>query len=326
LIALAVTFLLTPFLVHRLGDARYGLFMLVSAVVGQGALLDFGIRFAVTKYVAELRARGQNDRLCSLLATALVIYCCIGLLALLVTAALAPVFPDLFNVPTSERNTTTAVVWLMGVWLAISIPCTISWAILWGLHRYGLANAINILTTLVSAAATVAILVLGGGLIEVVGASIPVTLVTQAVAFWCVHRVAPELTFGWRAFRRELVSTILSFSASMFAQALAYNILVRSDEIIIGAFLPVSFVTPYSIARRASEVPKAIAEQSLAGLVPLTSHLQAEGDLYHSLNLCTARRRVNRTSGTTADSVGWCSICWLRFAGYHPDVGEHHRG
>jgi O-antigen/teichoic acid export membrane protein len=278
LTALAVGFLVTPFVLHRLGDAQYGLFMLVSAVMGHGALLDFGIRPAVIKYVAEHRARGENDRLRSLLATAVVIYCCLGLLALLMTAALAPVFPNLFNVPASEHKTAATIVWLMGIWLAISIPCNTSWAVLWGLHKYGLANAINVLATLVSAAATVAILALGGGLIEMVAASIPVTLGTQAITLWCAYRIAPELRFGWRAFRRELVRTVLSFSGSMFAIDVSYNVQTGCDEIVIGAFLPVSSVGPYSIARRLSGVPQLVAQQAFAGFIPLTSQLQAEGD------------------------------------------------
>src|SRR5262249_43665866 len=150
-----VGFLLTPFILHRLGDTQYGLFILVGTVIGHGALLDFGIRQAVIKYVAEHRARGDNDRLCSLIATVLVIYCCLGLLALLLSAALAPVFPDLFNVPTSDHGTATIIVLLMGIWLAISIPCATSGAVLIGLQRYGLANALIVLGTLASAMATV---------------------------------------------------------------------------------------------------------------------------------------------------------------------------
>jgi O-antigen/teichoic acid export membrane protein len=113
----------------------------------------------------------------------------------------------------------------------------------------------------------------------------------QAITLWSIHRAAPEIRFGWRAFRRELFRTLLSFSASMFAQAVAHNVQTRSDEIIIAAFLPVSSVAPYSIARRVGDFPKLIAEQSLAGFLPLTSQLQAEGssDRLRSLYLVGSR-------------------------------------
>lgn len=275
---LAVGFLLTPFVLHRLGDREYGLYMLVSAVIGQGALLDFGVGPAVIKYVAEHRAQGNNDRLSGLIATAVSIYCCLGLIALLLTAVLAPLFPHLFVVPATEHRTAIIITLLMGIRLAISIPCATSTAVLWGLHRYALVNAMNVASALASAFVTVVILSLGGDLIAMVAASIPVTLVTQAITIWCVHRVAPELRFAWRGVRRDLVKTVLSFSAGMFGMDVAYNLQTKSDEILIGAFLPVNFVTPYAIARKLGGVPQLIGEQALAGFLPLTSELHAKGD------------------------------------------------
>jgi hypothetical protein len=47
--------------------------ILAGSVIGHGALLDFGIRPAVIKYVAEHRARGDIDRLRSVIATVLVV-------------------------------------------------------------------------------------------------------------------------------------------------------------------------------------------------------------------------------------------------------------
>jgi O-antigen/teichoic acid export membrane protein len=289
---LAVAFLLTPFVLHRLGDTQYGLFVLVGAVIGQGALLDFGIGSAIIKYVAEHQAQGQNDRLSGLLATALFIYCGLGVIALLLTSAIAPFFPDLFNVPTSDRSTTIIITWLAGIRLAISIPCTTSSAILWGLHRYALANALNVATTLASALATVAILLLGGGLVALVAANIPLTLGMQAITIWCVHRVMPELRLGWRGVRRDLMKRLLSFSASMFATDIAYNFQTKSDEIIIGAFLPVSFVSPYAISRRLGGVPQLVGEQALSGFIPISSELHAKGDAGRLRSLYLVGSRV----------------------------------
>jgi O-antigen/teichoic acid export membrane protein len=292
LVEIGVGFLLVPFVLHRVGDTQYGLYVLVGAVIGQGALLDLGIGSAVIKYVAEHRALGDNDRLRSLIATALVLYSCIGLLALLLTVGFAPILPDLFNVPPSERGTATMITLLMGIRLAITIPCKTFGAALWGLHRYGQANSISILSALTSAAATVAILRLGGDLIAMVAAAIPVTIVIQLITVWCVRRAAPELRFSWRGARRGLVKTVFSFSASLSLADIAYNIQAKSDEIIIGAFLPISSVTPYAIARRLGMVPHLLAEQALGSFLPLTSELEAKGDSYRLQSLYLVGSRV----------------------------------
>jgi O-antigen/teichoic acid export membrane protein len=274
-----VNFFLTPFVLHRLGDTQYGLWVLIGSVVTQGALLDLGIRPAVIKYVAEHHVRAEYERLNSLLATTLSLYCLLGLLALMLASAVAPVFPDLFNIPSSEHATATNVVLLMGVQLAISIPCTASGAVLWGLQRFGLANIISLAGTFASAIVTVAVLLAGGGITAMVAAAIPVTLAMQVITVWSITRAAPEVRFGFLRARRDLLRKVLSFSGSMFVIDVAYNLQTQIDEIVIGAFLPVSSVSPYSIARRLSGMPQKISGQFVGAFLPLASQLQAEGNI-----------------------------------------------
>jgi O-antigen/teichoic acid export membrane protein len=292
LVELALGFLLTPFILHRLGDENYGLYILVAAIFGQGALLDFGITPAVIKYVAEHRAQRDHDRMRSLIATVQVLYCLIGLLTLLLTIPLAAALPYFFNVQPFQHDTTTMVVLLMGARLAISIPCQTPWAVLWALHKYGQANAISVLRTILTAVATVAVLLLGGGIIGMVAVTIPVILLTQLVFVWYVRRVAPEISFGFQGARREFAKIVVSYGSSLSLADIAYYVQAKSDEIIIGAFLPVSAVSPYAIARRLSVVPHILAEQALGGILPLTSELNAKGDSDRLRSLYVVASRV----------------------------------
>ena len=54
---LAVTFFVTPILVHGLGEATYGLWSIVMALTGYYGLVDLGIGKASTKYIAEFDAK-----------------------------------------------------------------------------------------------------------------------------------------------------------------------------------------------------------------------------------------------------------------------------
>ena len=59
----AVTLVLTPFVLHELGSARYGIWILTSSIIGYYGLLDLGFRAGVTQYLTRylgdrrLRAR-----------------------------------------------------------------------------------------------------------------------------------------------------------------------------------------------------------------------------------------------------------------------------
>lgn len=278
LVSLASGFLIAPFVLRHVGDIQYGILVLVGAVVVQGSNLDLGIRSALIKFVAEHKARGEIRELRSVIATALWLYCFLGAVAFVLTLLISPLLPDLFNVPPSERHTMIVVGILMGSQLAISIPGSTSSGVLSGLLRYDIKNAISVVWTLVSASATVVVVLAGGGVVEVAAVSTVVAIIMQLVYVLCLYRVAPHLRLTFRGARSHLVRRILAFSTSMLVMDVSTGLQTKSDEIVIGAFLPVGLVSPYSFARRLSTVPQMIAERFLWGFVPLTSHLEAQGE------------------------------------------------
>jgi O-antigen/teichoic acid export membrane protein len=146
------------------------------------------------------------------------------------------------------------------------------------LQRFDVTNLISIIGTIFLAVATVAVLLLGGGVLGMVAVSIAVMLMMQAPAIWFINRIAPELRFGWRGAKRSLVRTVISFSWPLSVMDVADRLQTKTDELVIGAFLPISAVTPYAIARRLSEVAQILTDQFMRVLVPLASKLHAEDD------------------------------------------------
>lgn len=271
-------FLLTPFILDRLGAVSYGLWILVGSVVAYGSLLDLGVAGAVIKYIAEHHAKGEIASGRGLVATALCLYSVLGLIVIALSAAIASVLPYLFNVPSTERETATWLVLIMGFGIGISIPCVTPIAVLKGLQRFDLSGLISATGTLLSAAGIVVVLLLGGGVLGIAAVGIFVTLAMQVPSIWLINRIAPELRFGWGGASRRLVRTVLSFSSPLFVMDVAGRLQTKTDEVVIGALLPVSFITPYSLARRLSEVAQVLTDQFMKVLLPLASELHAEND------------------------------------------------
>src|SRR5689334_7759573 len=71
LLGMSISFVLSPFLVHHLGDARYGLWGVIGSIIGYLGLLDFGIRVGVTRFVARHDATGDREAATRLVSTAL---------------------------------------------------------------------------------------------------------------------------------------------------------------------------------------------------------------------------------------------------------------
>ena len=277
-ITLIVGFILTPFIINQLGAASYGLWVLVGAVVAYGTLFDFGIWGTVIKYVAEYRARGAGVAAQHLVATALTLHTLLGMTVITISVLLAPIFPVIFNVAPADRATASALVVIAGLGIGVAIPSTTSVAVLRGLQRFDLANLIAAGGTLLTGIATVLVLLGGGGVVAMAAVGIPITLLMQAPSVWLVYRIAPDLKFGWRGAQCALVRQVLSFGSPLFVMQAAGRLQNKTDEIVIGAVLPVSAIAPYAVARRLSEWAALLTEQFVKVLLPLSSELQASTD------------------------------------------------
>jgi len=288
---LAVWFLLTPFLVRKLGASQYGLWVLVSSFIAYGSLLDFGVGDAIVKYVAEFRARGDGDSASRLVATSLWLYCALGLLVFVIGVALAPLVPKLINVPPGEQHTASLLVILTALGVAVELPATASYSVLRGLHRFDLMNIIGSSAILALAVGWVIVLLLGGGVLAMAAIVIPLTLVWQIPAIMLIRRTAPDMRFGFRGAERGMARSVATFSSALFGINVAAVVKGKSDEIVIGATLPVAAVAPYSIARRLSGLPGLLAFQFVRVLMPLASRLNAEGDRSLLSALYTASMR-----------------------------------
>jgi O-antigen/teichoic acid export membrane protein len=278
LINLGVWFVLTPIIVSHLKSTNYGLWALVASFVAYGSLADLGIASAVTKYVAEYRAHGDNETASELISTALWLYCALAVAVIAVAAIIAPLVPDIIRVPANEHATTSWLVVITAVGVAVQLPSNCAISVLRGLNRYDLINAIGTLAMLNLAVGIVVILVLGGKVLLITALAVPVTLLWLAPTIWLIHRTAPELRFGFHGAQRRHARRVMLFSSALFGIQVASVVKLQSDEFVIGASLPVKAVAPYSIARKLSGLPGQLTSQFVFVLLPLASRLHAEGD------------------------------------------------
>jgi O-antigen/teichoic acid export membrane protein len=132
------------------------------------------------------------------------------------------------------------------------------------------------MATLLTLGATVIILLARGGVIGLAVASILITFLVQVFNIWLIYQVAPEIRFGWYGGSRFHIRTLVSYSSALFVMNLGGYLESRSDEIVIGGFLPLASVTPYNLARRLSGLPQSLTEQFLMLLLPMASEIHAK--------------------------------------------------
>src|SRR5689334_13551071 len=76
----AVGFLLTPFIIHHLGDSANGIWILIFSITGYYGIFDLGIRSAIIRYVSKFAATGDKKELAKVINTNLFLHSCTFLL------------------------------------------------------------------------------------------------------------------------------------------------------------------------------------------------------------------------------------------------------
>ena len=97
-----VSLVLTPYILHRIGMERFGIWALAGSLTGYFSLLDFGVGASFVKYIAEFNARNEHEKVNQLVNSGWILYSILGIL--IMAAALFLVRPlfVFFKVPSAS--------------------------------------------------------------------------------------------------------------------------------------------------------------------------------------------------------------------------------
>lgn len=275
---LAVAFLLSPFLVHSLGDSGYGLWVLVVSLTGYMGLLDTGLRVSIVKHTAVFNARGDADGVNRILATGLTIYGSLSLVIIALSLAASVWFDNLFHVSAAEVSIGKILVIITGVNLALSLPLGVFGGLLSGLQRYDLVNQASIIVLLVRTAAIIVAVSSGYRLITLGLIHVTSQVVNAFLLIAFARRQFPLLNLRPRGLDRETVRTLYSYSGFIILNSVAMLLLFSSGEVMIGAFIGTAAITSYAIARSLVQYLGTIIGSMTQVFHPYASDLHARGD------------------------------------------------
>lgn len=271
---IVVGFFLSPFLVRHLGDSVYGVWVLVGSLSGYLGLLDLGLTPATVKTIAAYRARGDQAAINRLVTGGLAVFSVLGVIVLGLSCVLALSFNRLFHAPL-DATTTTAVVMLAGLNLAITFPATIFIGVLRGYQRYDLDAAVTSLTILLRSALLVALILRGHGILTLSVLTFVFDMARLAYLVYCARRINPDIRIARTHFHWPEMRQLFGHSSYFFLITIGNQLNFFTDSIVIGLFLTTASVTVYFIANRLVTYLRDLVVEMTGVLMPAISGLHA---------------------------------------------------
>ena len=149
IVSLAISFILAPFILHKIGNVYFGVWALVTQVTGYLWLLDFGVRESVIKYVAEYHERGDYTNLGKVINASLRMYSFICVICIAVSVSLALFLPKIINIPQDAVRVAQLVLIIVGIDIAQAFVFNVFTGILMGLQRYDIFSKISVGSSIV---------------------------------------------------------------------------------------------------------------------------------------------------------------------------------
>ena len=277
-IHMIIGFLLAPYILHRLGDYAFGLYVLVLSLTGYYGLLDFGIRSSVVRYVARFRATGDQNSLNRFLSTAFFTYSILGCFSVVVTAVGARYIDSIFHVAPSFLISARLLFIMCGGAIALGFPLGVFEGAMEGLQKFPSMDFIQIVKSLLRAVLVVLALSHGLGLLTVALITVGLGVLLGGAYAVVVLRSIP-LHISWRLVDKASLRLMVNYSFPTFFIGLGDRLRSSLDATVIGVVLSSVAITYFSIGARLVGYGTRFAGGMNDVFTPMSSHFDAAGNI-----------------------------------------------
>ncbi|MFQ6032752.1 MAG: oligosaccharide flippase family protein, partial [Candidatus Zixiibacteriota bacterium] len=273
-----VVLFLTPYIISRLGVERYGIWALITSLVGYIGFLDLGVGGSYTRYIAEYYTQKDYPKINQVINTGFLF--CLGLafvlipLAFFLTETLLILLKlDPFTYPEIK------FVFFWGVVIfSLSNATFVFGSVQSGLQRMDLTNIVAVVLTIPYALGFVIFLELGYGLRGLM-IHIGIMWVIQTAAnFYIAKKMLPQFSFNPFLFKKEMFSELLRFGIKLQVSRLSQLVSFQVDKLLIAYFLSVRMVTFYDLGAKITGSIRKLPLLLVSALVPASAEIFAKGD------------------------------------------------
>lgn len=226
----------TPILIRMLGQSEYGLYSLISSVIGYLTLFDLGFGNAIIVYTARYKAKGEKEKEQKLHGMFFGIYTIIGIIAgiagFILYLNVNNMFGNTMSIEELDRARQLMIVLIIN--LVITFPFSVFSSIITAYEKFVFAKLLNIVRIVLMPLIMIPLLLNGHKSLSLV---IVLTLINIGVllanTIFCLKKIKIKLKFGKIDFK--LLKEIFSYSFYIFLNTIIDKANWSIDQFILGA-------------------------------------------------------------------------------------------
>ena len=239
----------TPFLIKNLGQSEYGLYSLISSIIGYLTILDLGFGNAIVVYTAKYRAQEKYDEEKKLHGMFSVVFFILGLIAGIIGIILYFNVDRLFGATMTynELHKAKIMMLILTFNLVITFMFNIYSCILNAYEKFIYQKLVSILNTILRPILMIPLLIMGFKSITMV-LVITIFNIVLVLSNYVYCKQKLNIKVKYSGFDKVLFKTILGYSIWIFLGVIVDKINWSVDQFVLGAVSGTVAVSIYSVA------------------------------------------------------------------------------
>lgn len=268
----AAMLLVTPIVLHKLGAAEYGLWMIATALISAGGIIASGFCDACIQRVAHLRGAGElklmPDAIRSMLGINIALGSVVGVGVWITAPFAAPHLAAARLIPSAE-----CLISLRIASVAILVRAIESVAVggQRAFEQYRDTVQVSVAMRLFTLAAAAVFALMGKRTIEILVATTIFLAAAAAVQFWQLRR-SMEGASLWPRFHIAETRILCSQGFFVWLQTLGGVVFGQLDRILLGVVSGALAVTPYSLCVQFAQPIHGLTASGLNFIFPYLSN------------------------------------------------------
>ncbi len=265
-----------PYIINNLGADVYGILALTFIITGYFSQLDLGLGGAIIKFVAEYDAKNDYEKLKNIFGTALILYFVLGIIGMILLTLFTKFFLlKIFNIPNRLSGATKIVFYVTSIAFFFKMFQIFFQSFSFGFQRIYEVNKVNIVSQTLKIAFIVLLIYLGYGIVSIAISNSLLTIFQLILLIFLLKRIKqPIFCFS---FKKDVAKKLIKYSLQMFSGSFMGTITGQIDKLAIGMFLPLSYLSYYTVPKDASTRINEVTGNIVTAVYPKFGELFGKG-------------------------------------------------
>lgn len=274
---MGVGFCSVPLAFQFMGEEEFGLWNVLSQSLGLLLLIDFGVSSAASRILAEPLQAADRVETDSWWTVLVLVLGAQGLAMLLLGLAFEPLILRSFPIPAQLHGDAQLLWRTLILASALKNPFQALTGVLFCQNRLYHMHFANALGSMVNLVAFFILLKSGLGIRAFAGAVFVNVLVTVLYWYFAVRKSGLRLRLRPRHFSKAKLKTLYGYSGSIFLLAVAGQVVVAAQPMIVAAAFGVAAAAPFAITLKSYTVLSQVLSRTVDAKTPRWLLLHVEG-------------------------------------------------